>query len=85
VGEVKWVRLIDDLSNCMYRNKRAGFPEETLSFMAWLNSLKGRRVIAEFEKSDPYPAIRYWGQFLAGNTKTALLKLKRYGERFYRS
>lgn len=76
VGEVKWIRLIDDLQNCMYRNKKIGFPEESLKFTAWLNSLKGKRVIAEFDKTDPYPAIWYWRRFLLGNIKSLLRKLK---------
>jgi len=59
VGKVKWVRLIDDFITCIYWNKRIGFPKESLKFREWLNSLNGKRVIAEFDKSDPLPIIAF--------------------------
>lgn len=54
-GEVKWIRLVDDLMACMRWNRKLGFPEEALKFGTWFNSLKGRRIIAEFDRSDPLP------------------------------
>lgn len=53
VGEVKWVRIINDLLSCMYKNRKIGFPKQSMKFITWLNSLKGKKVIAEFDRSEP--------------------------------
>lgn len=52
-GEVKYVRLLDDLINCLFRYRRDGYPQWSLGFREWLASIKSNRlVMAEFEKGD---------------------------------
>jgi len=57
-GSVKWVRLWDDLLNCMLRYRMEGNREWSLSFVRWWRSLKADRlVLAEWAWDDPVPGI----------------------------
>lgn len=57
-GSVKWVRILEDLPNCLAKNRRAGYPEWAMTLGQWCKSLKSDRlVIAEFSIKDPLPGI----------------------------
>jgi len=57
-GSVKWIRLFDDLPNCLYKNRRAGFPQWHMTVPEWWRSVRARHlVIAEFAWDDPGPAL----------------------------
>ena len=57
-GEVKWAKPIDDLKNCLYRNKRAGFPEWHMGIRQWWRTLAGSRlVLAGLNPRDPLPLL----------------------------
>jgi len=57
-GDVKWVRILDDPLNCLWRNASSGYSEWKLSPLDWLRSLRCRRlVIAEWEPGDSAPLV----------------------------
>jgi predicted ATP-grasp superfamily ATP-dependent carboligase len=57
-GSVKYVKLIEDWQNCMWRNRRAGYLQWDKSFREWRRSLKADRVVlAEFAPDDIRPGI----------------------------
>jgi predicted ATP-grasp superfamily ATP-dependent carboligase len=57
-GSVKYVRLLEDARNCLFRYKREGYPEWSLSFRRWLGSLKAEKLVTiEFAKDDLMPGI----------------------------
>lgn len=71
-GNVKWVRIFSDLQNCLYFNKRTGFPEWHMTLWQWWRSLRAKRlVLAEWTINDPLPGcISAWHMFkglLRGN------------------
>lgn len=70
-GSIKWVRLFADLPNCLYGNKRAGFPEWHMTPRQWWKSLRAKRlVLAEWALDDPIPGcVPAWQLF------TTLLKV----------
>jgi len=52
--EVKYVKLLQDFQNCLYSNRKAGFPEYHMTPGQWWKSLEAeRRVYAEFSWDDP--------------------------------
>jgi predicted ATP-grasp superfamily ATP-dependent carboligase len=57
-GEVKYVKLLEDLWNCSYANNKAGFPEYNLTLTRWWKSLYARqKIYAEFCWDDPAVAL----------------------------
>ena len=57
-GSVKWVRLLDDLLNCLYFNQREGYPEWHMTPRRWWQTLNAERlVVAEFALDDPAPGL----------------------------
>ena len=57
-GSVKWVRIFDDLINCLYANRRAGYPQWHMTPRQWWRSLHADQlVLAEFTADDPMPGI----------------------------
>ncbi len=55
-GSIKYVKLIEDMKNCLFMYKRKGYPEWHRSIFSWIRSLKSEKlVIAEFEKDDIMP------------------------------
>lgn len=55
-GSVKWVRILDDLPNCLYKNRRAGVPQWQMKLRQWWSTLSAERlVVAEFAAHDPLP------------------------------
>ena len=57
-GEVKWVRILEDLPNCLYRNRRLGYPQWHMTPRQWWQSLRANKlVIAEFSVDDPLPGL----------------------------
>ena len=57
-GSVKWVRIVSDLPNCLYANRRAGYPEWSMSVRQWWRSLHAERLVtAEFAWADPLPGL----------------------------
>ncbi|MFC1997628.1 ATP-grasp domain-containing protein [Chloroflexota bacterium] len=64
-GKVKWVRLLDDFVNCLYLNKKAGYPDWHFSFRQWWESLQADTlVIAEFAKDDLRPGFYIIWEYL---------------------
>jgi len=57
-GSVKWLRLLEDLPNCLVKNRRAGYPDWSMTLWQWWKSLQANHlVIAEFTLNDPLPGI----------------------------
>jgi predicted ATP-grasp superfamily ATP-dependent carboligase len=55
-GNVKWVRMLEDLPNCLFKNRRAGYPDWYMTLREWRQSLQAERlVVAEFAADDPLP------------------------------
>ncbi len=75
-GSVKWMKVIDDLNNCMWQYRRKGFPEATMSITSWISStFEGSKIIMEdFSIIDPIPTL--WGivQFLK-NMVVAVIRI----------
>ncbi|MFP4057187.1 MAG: ATP-grasp domain-containing protein [Candidatus Brocadiia bacterium] len=57
-GSVKWVSLIADFQNCLWRYRRRGYPQWGLSLAQWWRSLRAQRLVtAEFAADDPLPGL----------------------------
>jgi predicted ATP-grasp superfamily ATP-dependent carboligase len=57
-GSVKIVRLLDDFINCLFVYRLNGFPEWSLSFKQWKESLESEKLVtAEFAKDDFLPGL----------------------------
>lgn len=64
-GAVKYIKIIEDLKNCLYGNKRAGFPEYNMSVVQWWKSLRAKkRIYAEFAWNDPMPGVLSLAEFI---------------------
>ena len=58
-GNVKYVKLLEDMQNCMYRNRSLGYKSWHMSFPQWLQSLRSEKIVfAEFSRDDLLPGIR---------------------------
>ncbi|MBN1902451.1 hypothetical protein JW926_14085 [Candidatus Sumerlaeota bacterium] len=57
-GEVKHVRILYDLPNCLYKYKKDGHPEWSMGIFQWLESIQAKRIIfAEFTWDDLKPFL----------------------------
>jgi len=57
-GEVIYLKLLDDLKNCLHSYRKTGYPEYHLSLPAWLKEIRGKKkVFAEFSWDDPSVAL----------------------------
>ncbi|WP_255198793.1 ATP-grasp domain-containing protein [Halorarius litoreus] len=57
-GEVKWVKLTEDLPNVLYYNREAGHPEWSGSLRDWWDSVRAKTLVtAEFSRDDPLPGV----------------------------
>ena len=75
-GSVKWVKILSDLENCLYFNRRAGYPDWHMTPMEWWQSLRAEhRVIAEFAADDPMPGIYSVYANLRGLATSALKQI----------
>ena len=55
-GEIKYIRLVNDLVNCLFRYKRDGYPQWSYNLKGWVASIRSEKlVIAEFTKDDFWP------------------------------
>lgn len=71
-GEVVYLKLIDDLRNCLHAYRKIGYPEYHMGLRAWLREMRGKkRVYAEFSWDDPVVGLRA----LLGLGKTGLKAL----------
>ncbi|WP_135829675.1 carboxylate--amine ligase [Halorussus halobius] len=78
-GEVKWVRLLEDSINCLYKNERAGYPEWDMTFAEWCQSIRASKTVtAEFDIRDPAPGLYSVYKFMRSNG--GQLKRKYLGE-----
>lgn len=82
-GRVKYVKILQDFQNCLWRNKRAGQVAWSLSVNDWLKSLQADNlVIAEYQPDDlmptVYAAIGYVRAKLSSMAK-GLVRRKRIG------
>lgn len=71
-GEIVYLKLIDDLRNCLHSYRKTGYPEYHMGLRAWLKEMRGRKkVYAEFSWDDPVVGLRA----LFGLGKTGLKTL----------
>jgi D-aspartate ligase len=57
-GSVKYVKILPDFINCIFRNKQVGYPEWQFSLKAWWASLAAEKlVIAEWNRADYLPFV----------------------------
>lgn len=64
-GSVKYVKLLEDLPNCLVRNQRAGYSEWHFSLLRWWRSLRAKKIVfADFSLDDPVPSFRALADFL---------------------
>lgn len=56
--EVNWLITPLDLYYSLWGNKRRGYQGYSLTFGQWYKSLRGKKVDATFELTDPLPFIR---------------------------
>ncbi|WP_128694446.1 carboxylate--amine ligase [Methanoculleus taiwanensis] len=57
-GEVVYLKVLEDFSNCMYLYRKNGYPDYHRGISLWLKDLKGKkRIFAEFSKDDPSVAL----------------------------
>ncbi|AMN46422.1 hypothetical protein ACG33_04750 [Steroidobacter denitrificans] len=64
--EIVWIRALDDIRNSFFLIRHRGYLNHTISFRAWLDSIRGKKVDAVFQWSDPLPFIhdvmnQLWG------------------------
>ena len=58
-GEVVYLKLLDDLRNCLHSYRKIGYPEYHMGLWAWLKEMSGKkRVYAEFSWDDPIIGLR---------------------------
>jgi D-aspartate ligase len=63
-GDIKYIKLFDDSINCMYFNKKSGFPEYHMNFIQWWKSLQAKkRIYAELRWDDPIVGLYSLIQF----------------------
>lgn len=78
-GSVRYVKLLQDMENCLYKNRRSGFPDWHMSFSQWRQSLRADRLVcAEFMKDDLRVGIHAIFLFL----KAFLWRMMRRGKRY---
>lgn len=57
-GEVVYLKIIEDLQNCLHSYRKIGYPEYHQSLPAWLKEMRGKKkVFAEFSWDDPSVAL----------------------------
>lgn len=77
-GSVKFVRLLADASNCLWNNRRVGFPEWQYTPRTWWRSLRAeKRVLAEFARDDLRPGFHAAGEMLRAGVGSLLRSAKR--------
>mgnify|MGYP000844617528 CR=1 FL=1 len=58
-GEVVYLKLLEDLTNCLHGYRKTGYPEYHMSLLTWLKEMGGKKkVYAEFSWDDPVVALR---------------------------
>jgi len=58
-GSVKYVKVLEDMKNCLYRNRRLGFHDWDMTIFQWWKSLDAKQIVyAEFAKDDIMVGIR---------------------------
>jgi len=57
-GRVVYLKLLEDLKNCLYSYKRMGYPEYNMSLKNWRTEMHDlKKVYAEFSWDDPSVAL----------------------------
>jgi D-aspartate ligase len=70
---VTWLRVADDLLNCLEGNRKLGFPEWNYSLLAWWRSVRNHKMVsAEFSWTDPRPAFVHWKPMIKRIVTTVL-------------
>lgn len=81
-GSVKWVRILDDALNCLYKNGKAGYPAWKLSVRQWWRSLEADKlVVAEFTWDDPLPGMVAASRQLRQLGRTLIRKTRRRAQK----
>ncbi len=63
-GNIKYIKIFDDLTNCLYFNKRSGFPEYHMNLIRWWKSLQAeKKIYAELKWDDPFVGVYSLVQF----------------------
>ena len=44
-GSVVWLKCIDDIINCHFKNKRSGYPQWHMSPIQWIKSFLGKKLL----------------------------------------
>ncbi len=66
-GDVKYLKVLSDFTNCLYANKRAGFPQYHMSIGHWWKSLHAeKKIYAEFVWDDPMVGLYSLLNFIKG-------------------
>ncbi len=72
-GNIKYIKFFDDFINCMYFNKKSGYPEYHMNFGQWWKSLHAeKRIYADLRLDDPMIGIYSLIQF--GNRITTIFR-----------
>ena len=76
-GSIKYVKIFQDLENCLWRNSQAGCKQWSYSLKGWLVSLKSDSlVIAEFQKDDLLPFFYVFSLYIYTRALFLLRALK---------
>jgi len=79
-GEVVYLKLLEDLRNCLHSYRKIGYPEYHMGLRAWVKEMSGKKkVYAEFSWDDPVVGLRA----LFGLGKTGLKALTQKNPRIY--
>ncbi len=61
---IKYIKILDDLINCLYFNKISGFPAYNMNLIQWFKSLQAeKKIYAEFRWDDPIVGVYSLFQF----------------------
>jgi len=77
---VLWIDLLGDAIDCLYRARARGYPTGHLGLRRWLQSIRGRRIEAVWQWSDPVPSLAYIAsviaQFVSSQRKSPQTRLR---------
>lgn len=77
-GQVKYVKILQDFENCLWRNKQAGQIAWSLSVKDWRKSLEAEHlVIAEYQPDDLMPTVYAGFGYLRGRLSSMANRLIR--------
>lgn len=69
-----WLNMLSDAVNCLWIYKHGGHPDFHLGLWNWLKSIRGRRIGAIWQWTDPMPGVMHLLHFTKSVMKTAFRK-----------